>query len=118
MNEEFDTRRWLPKNLEGIISNRETLIELSSHGIKEGGVGRRRGVWVGCESNSPIAINRGSKGQGQGAVGLFNHSGHDVGEGSSHDKRIVGEGRGSAQGKETTLCGWEWWGSFRDTILA
>jgi len=64
MDEELHTCRCLPENLERIVSNRETLVELLSHCIKEGGVSRRRGAGIGCEGNSPIAINRGSKGEG------------------------------------------------------
>jgi len=64
VNEELDTCRCLPENLKWIISNRETLIELLSHCIKKRGVSRRRGVGVGCGSNSTIAIDCGSKGEG------------------------------------------------------
>jgi len=63
VDEEFDTCRCLPENLERIVSNRETLIEFLGHCIKKGGVSRRRGVGIGCESNSPIAIDGGSKGE-------------------------------------------------------
>jgi len=64
MDEEFDTCRCLPENLERIVPNRKTLIEFLSHCIKEGAVCGRRGVGIGCESNSPIAIDGGSKGEG------------------------------------------------------
>jgi len=64
MDEEFDTCRFLPENLERIVSNRETLIEFLGHCITTGGISRRRGVGIGCESNSPIAIDGGSKGEG------------------------------------------------------
>jgi len=57
VNVEIDTCRCLSENLKWIISNRETLIELFTHCIKERGVSRRRGVGVGCESNSTIAID-------------------------------------------------------------
>jgi len=64
VDEELDTCRCLPENLERIVSNRETLIEHLSHCIKKGGLGRRPGVGIGCESNSPIVVDRGSKGEG------------------------------------------------------
>jgi len=57
VDEDFDTGRCLPKNLKRVIPNRETLIQLLSHGIKKRGVRRRWGIWVSCESNSTIAIN-------------------------------------------------------------
>jgi len=57
VDEEFDTCGCLPKNLKRVIPNRETLVELLSHGIEERRVRRRWGVRVGCESNSTIAIN-------------------------------------------------------------
>jgi len=63
VDEEFDTCRCLPENVERIVSNQETLIEFLGHCIKKGGVSRRRGVGIGCESNSPIAIDRGHKGE-------------------------------------------------------
>jgi len=91
----------------GLSLSWETLIELLGHRIKKQGVSRRRGVGVASESNSAIAINRGSKGQGYGAVGLFKHSGHDVWKGGSHDERIITGGCGSARGEETRLCSWE-----------
>jgi len=55
--EELNTSRCLPENLQWIISNRETLIELLSHCVKNRRVSRGRGVGVGCESNSTIAID-------------------------------------------------------------
>jgi len=64
MDEELHTCRCLPENLERIVSNRKTLIEFLSQCIKKGGVSRRRGVGIGCESNSPIVIDGGSKGEG------------------------------------------------------
>jgi len=36
MDEEFDTWRCLPENLDRIVSNRETLIEFLDHCIKKG----------------------------------------------------------------------------------
>jgi len=57
MEEEFNTCRCLAENLERIVSNRKTLIEFPSHCIKKEGVSRRRGVGIGCESNSPLAID-------------------------------------------------------------
>jgi len=64
VDEEFDTCRSLPENLERIVSNRETLIEFLRHCIKNGGVSRRRSVGIGYEGNSPIAVDGGSKGEG------------------------------------------------------
>jgi len=64
INEEFNTCRCLPENLERIVSNRKTLIEFLGHYIKKGGVSRRRGVGIGCDSNSHIAIDGGSQGEG------------------------------------------------------
>jgi len=64
VDQKLHTCGCFPENLERIVTNREALIELLSHCIKKGGVGRRRGVGVGRESNSPIAIDRGSKGEG------------------------------------------------------
>ena len=64
MDEELDTCRCLAENLEWIVSNWETLIELVSHCLEKRGVSRRRGVGIGSESNSPIAVDRGSKGEG------------------------------------------------------
>jgi len=57
VNEELDTCWCLPKNLKWIIPNMETVIKRLSHCIKKRGVSRRRGVWVGSESNSMIAID-------------------------------------------------------------
>ena len=118
MDEKLHTCGCFPENLERIVANREALIELLSHCIKNGQVGRRQGVGVGRESNSPIAIDRGSEGEGYRAVGFFKHSGHDVGKGSSNDERIVQEGWRGTGGKEMTLSSWERWGSFGDTTLA
>jgi len=64
MDEEFDTCGFLPENLERMVSNRTTLIEFLSQSINKGGVSRRWGVGIGCESNSPIAIDGVSKGEG------------------------------------------------------
>jgi len=100
VDEELDTCRCFSKNLEWVVSNRETLIELLSQCVKKRGISRRLGVGIGCESNSPIAIDRGSKGERKGAVGLLKHSGHDVRQGSSHDERIVREGWGGTGGKK------------------
>ena len=71
VDEKLHTCGCLPENLERIVSNWDSLIELLSHCIKKGGVSRRRGVGIGCESNSPIAIVRGSKGMWLRAFGLF-----------------------------------------------
>jgi len=60
VDEELDTCRCLPENLEWSVSNRETLVELFSYCIKKRGVSGRRGIGIPGESNSPIAINRGS----------------------------------------------------------
>jgi len=62
VDEEHNTCRCRPENLERIVSNKETLIELLGHCIKERGVSGRQGVEICYVSNSPIAIDRGSKG--------------------------------------------------------
>jgi len=116
MNEEFDTCGCLCKNLKWVIPHREIMIELLSHGIEKWGVGRRWGVWVGCESNSTIAIDCSSEGQGQRAVGFFKHCGHDVGEGRSYNKRIVRGGWGGAGGQRNHVVQqggvWVLWGHY------
>ena len=63
VDEKLHTCGRFPKNLERIVTNREALIELLSHCVKERRVSGRRGVGIGCESDSPIAIDRGSKGK-------------------------------------------------------
>ena len=64
VDEKLHTCGCFPENLEMIVANRETLIEFLSHCIKEGGVIGRQGVGIGYESNSPVAIDGGSKGEG------------------------------------------------------
>jgi len=65
VNEELDTCRCLPDNLKWIISNRETLIEPLSHFIKESRVSRRRGVGIGCDSNSPLRLTEAVRERGR-----------------------------------------------------
>ena len=64
VDEKLHTCGCYPENLEGIVAHRETLIEFLSHCIKEGGVSGRRGVGISCDSNSPVAVDGGSKGEG------------------------------------------------------
>jgi len=118
VDEELDTCRCLPENLERIVSNRDTLIQLPRHCIKKWGVSRRLGVGLAVRVTAPLRLTEAVSERGKEQLASLSKAANAVGTGSSHDQRIFRDGWGGTRGKETTLSSWERWGSFRDTTLA